>query len=203
MIGLVLLPRVSASQQATPPDSVFSISSVYTSTAPIIDGVVSDSVWALTDVATSFIQYEPAQGQPSAHQTRSYILYDDTYLYVAFVFTDSLPPTAQLNRRDANLLNDDSAILLLATFDDNQSAYYFLTNALGTQTDGRIANDGRTTDDTWDATWQAAASRDENGWSVEMAIPFTSIKYSACRGLQYEGLSVGKNRLPFRAQFRC
>ena len=173
LIGLVLLP------QGVPSDSLYSISAVYTSSAPNIDGIVSDSVWSRAAVAESFIQYEPQRGRPSEVETRAYMLHDETTLYVAFQLRDALSPTAQLTRRDADLLNDDSVILILDSFNDHQSAYYFMTNALGTQTDGRIANDGRTVDATWDASWQAASTLTADGWSVEMAIPFTSIKYSA------------------------
>ena len=187
LIGLVLLPPNA------PSDSLYSISAIYTASAPSIDGVVNDSVWTQAAIVTSFIQYEPQRGQPSEAPTRAYLLYDEATLYVAFQLGDALPPTAQLTRRDADLLNDDCVILVLDSFNDHQSAYYFMTNALGTQTDGRIANDGRTVDPTWDTTWQAAATRTAEGWSVEMAIPFSSIKYSAGEN-QTSGINLGRSR---------
>ncbi len=187
LIGLVLLPL------GAPSDSLYSISAVYTSSAPSIDGVVNDSVWSRAAVVTSFIQYEPQRGHPSEAPTRAYLLYDEATLYVAFQLRDDLPPTAQLTRRDADLLNDDCVILVLDSFNDHQSAYYFMTNALGTQTDGRIANDGRTVDPTWDTTWQAAATRTAEGWSVEMAIPFMSIKYRAGENRTW-GINLGRSR---------
>ena len=161
LIGLVLLPL------GAPSDSLYSISAVYTAAAPSIDGVVSDSVWSRAAVAASFIQYEPQRGQPSEAPTQAYLLYDETTLYVAFQLSDTLPPTAQLTRRDADLLNDDCVILVLDSFNDHQSAYYFMVNALGTQTDGRIANDGRTVDPTWDTTWQAAATVNPDFATIE------------------------------------
>ena len=187
LIGLVLLPL------GTPADSLYSLSAVYTASAPSIDGLVSDSVWSQAAVAESFIQYEPQRGRASEAPTRAYLLYDEATLYVAFQLDDALPPTAQLTRRDADLLNDDCVILVLDSFNDQQSAYYFMTNALGTQTDGRIANDGRTVDPTWDTSWQAAATRTAAGWSVEMAIPFTSIKYKAGENRTW-GINLGRSR---------
>jgi hypothetical protein len=106
-------------------------------------------------------------------------MYDSTHLYLAYRLWDSEAPAAQLTRRDANLGTDDAVALLLDSHHDRQSAYYFMTNPLGTQSDGRVANDGRTTDDTWDAPWESAASLTDYGWSAEMAIPFTSIQYAA------------------------
>ena len=187
LIGFLLLSLDA------PADPVFSISAVHTPSAPAIDGVVSDSVWSRASVVTPFIQYEPQRGQPSSVPTRAYLLYDEATLYVAFELSDDIPPTAQLTRRDANLLNDDSVIFVLDSFNDHQSAYYFMVNALGTQTDGRIANDGRTVDPTWDTSWQAAAARTTDGWSVEIAIPFSSIKYDAGDNRTW-GINLGRSR---------
>jgi hypothetical protein len=106
-------------------------------------------------------------------------MYDSAHLYVAYRLWDSEPPAAQLTRRDADMLNDDVVALFIDSHHDRQSAYYFVTNALGTQADGRIANDGRTEDGTWDAPWVSGASRTDFGWSAEMSIPFTSIQYAA------------------------
>ena len=118
--------RTGVAAHGHPSDSLFSISAVYTSSAPTIDGLVDDSVWSWAAVAESFIQYEPQRGQPSEVPTQAYLLYDETTLYVAFQLRDVLPPTAQLTRRDADLLNDDCVILVLDSFNDHQSAYYFM-----------------------------------------------------------------------------
>jgi hypothetical protein len=132
-------------------------------TPPVVDGIVTDEEWAVSAVATDFIQYEPRRGEVSPFQTEALVMYDDQHIYIAFRAFDPSPPTAQLTRRDADLLSDDAVIVVLDTHHDRRSAYYFLTNALGTQTDGRIADDGRTVDDTWDATWLSAAQRTDFG----------------------------------------
>jgi hypothetical protein len=120
-------------------------------------------------------------------------MYDDSHVYIAFRAFDSSPPTAQLTRRDADLLNDDAFVVVLDTHYDRRSAYYFLTNALGTQTDGRIADDGRTIDDTWDASWLSAAERNELGWTVEIAIPLRAMQYGAGDDRTW-GLNLGRSR---------
>ena len=120
-------------------------------------------------------------------------MYDSASLYVAFRIFDPEPVAAQLTRRDADLNSDDAVVLLLDSFGDRQSAYYFMTNALGTQTDGRIANDGRTVDDTWDAPWTTGARLTDYGWSVEMAIPFSSIRYAAGANAEW-GINFGRSR---------
>jgi hypothetical protein len=174
-------------------DSPFELRAVRAPSPPVIDGVIEEGEWRDAAVAENFIQYEPRRGQPSEVKTQALVLYDAGHLYVAFRAWDPQPPTAQLTRRDANLLGDDAVIVVLDSHNDRRSAYYFMTNALGTQTDGRVANDGRTVDRTWDARWQSAAQRTEFGWTVEMAIPLTSIKYVAGKGVTW-GINFGRSR---------
>ena len=80
----------------------------------------------------------------SDSQTEARVLYDAGHLYVAFRAWDSEPVTAQLTQRDADLLRDDAVVLVVDSTNDRRSGYYFMTNALGTQADGRLADDGRT-----------------------------------------------------------
>ncbi len=174
-------------------DSVFELHAVKAPSPPLIDGSVEQGEWKDAAVAENFIQYEPRRGNPSEGRTQALVMYDAGNLYVAFRVWDPQTPAAQLTRRDADLLNDDAVVLVLDSHNDHRSAYYFMTNALGTQTDGRVANDGRTVDPTWDASWQSAAQRTEFGWTVEMAIPFTSIKYRAGQG-QTWGINFGRSR---------
>ena len=174
-------------------DSVFELRAVKTESPLLIDGVVGDTEWVGAALAEDFIQYEPRRGDPSETRTDVLVLYDSTRFYVAYRVWDPEPPAAQLTRRDADLLRDDAVVLVLDSHNDHRSGYYFITNVLGTQTDGRVANDGRTVDDTWDAAWQSAAQRTDFGWSVEMAIPFSSIKYDAGEDRTW-GVNFGRSR---------
>ncbi len=184
---------------------LFTVSTIATASSPLIlngtkihsspkiDGILKEDVWENAVVADNFIQYEPNLGQQSGNQTQAIVLYNSENIYIAFRLWDTKPPTAQLTKRDADLFDDDSVILLLDTYRDKRSAYYFMTNALSTQSDGRIADDGRTVDDTWDAPWQCASQPTEFGWSVEMAIPFTSLKYSVDDTVKW-GINFGRCR---------
>lgn len=159
---------------------------------PRIDGIIED-VWYGSAIATDFIQYEPNRGERSKYSTTAMLCYDTTNIYIAFSLLDTDVPTAQLNRRDGDLLTDDAVIVILDTYHDHRTAYYFMINPLGTQTDGRIVDDGRTTDVTWDASWHSAAQRMENGWSAEFAIPFSSLKYAAGDSVTW-GINLGRSR---------
>jgi hypothetical protein len=160
---------------------------------PVIDGSVAEDEWQGATVATSFIQFEPRRGEQSDMRTEVLVLYDVAHLYVAFRAWDMEPVTAQLTQRDADLLRDDAVVVVLDTTSDRRSGYYFITNALGTQADGRIADDGRTSESTWDAPWQSAAQPTEYGWSAEFSIPLSSVRYVAGDG-QTWGINFGRSR---------
>ena len=154
---------------------------------------MGEDEWHGAIAATNFIQYEPRRGDQSETRTDAFVLYDAGHLYVAFRAWDSEPITAQLTQRDDDLLRDDAAIVVVDTTNDRRSGYYFITNALGTQADGRIADDGRTTDPIWDAPWQSAAKRTDYGWSAEFSIPLSSVRYAA-GDRQTWGINFGRSR---------
>ncbi len=180
---------VATAQPAQP----FEMKAVRAAKPPVIDGTVQEEEWRGAVVAREFVQFEPRRGEPSGVRTEALVLYDAGHLYVAFRAWDSEPLTGQLTQRDADLFSDDSVVVLLDSYGDRQSAYYFQTNVLGTQADGRIADDGRSSDGSWDAPWQSAARRTEFGWTAELAIPLASIKYAAGENRRW-GINFGRSR---------
>jgi hypothetical protein len=174
-------------------DSGFVLPGTRAAVPPRIDGVIDSMEWTHAAAAHSFIQYAPRRGEPAAHRTEVFVSYDSTHVYVAFHVFDGDEPTAQLTRRDASLLDDDAIIVLLDTHHDRQSGYYFVTNLLGTQADGRIADDGRTIDASWDATWRSAARSTPVGWDAEIAIPLASVAFRAGEGRTW-GINFGRSR---------
>lgn len=171
----------------------FELKAVQAAKPPVIDGAVDEEEWRGGAVASDFVQFEPRRGEPSTARTEVLVLYDAGHLYVAFRAWDPEPLTAQLTQRDADLFGDDSVIVLLDSYGDRQTAYYFQTNVLGTQADGRISDDGRQADGSWDAPWRSAARRTEFGWTAEIAIPLTSIKYAAGENRRW-GINFGRSR---------
>lgn len=160
---------------------------------PAIDGVIDSLEWIRAEAVTGFRQFLPRRGEPASRPTVARVLYDDQALYVAFEVHDDQAPTAQLTRRDAELLEDDAVMVVLDTHHDRQTAYYFITNLLGTQTDGRIADDGRTIDPSWDGRWHTAARRTSVGWSAELAIPLRILAFRPGANRTW-GLNLGRSR---------
>jgi hypothetical protein len=166
---------------------------VKTAAPPFIDGVLEDDEWRDAARGEHFIQFEPDRGLPSKLRTVVFVQYDDERLYVAFDAHDPEAPLAQMTQRDAELWNDDSVQIFLDTFHDRRSGYFFFTNILGTQLDGRIGEDGTSNDNSWDATWTAAARRVDHGYTVEFSIPFESLKYVAGDNVTW-GVNFGRSR---------
>ena len=139
------------------------------------------------------MQFEPRSGEPAQERTEVYVLYDDTYVYFGFRCFDSQPSriAAQLNRRDSNLFEDDSVFVVVDTFHDLRTAYFFGTNLLATQSDGRVADNGRVVDGSWDATWLSASARFEEGWMAEIAIPLVYLRFQSGTDRTW-GLNLGR-----------
>jgi hypothetical protein len=174
-------------------DSGFRAAAVRADDPPDIDGVLGPEEWKDAPVISGFIQYQPSRGRPSPHATEVRVLHDATSLYVAVRAWDDEPVTAQLTRRDADLAQDDFFAVVLDTYRDRQSGFLFAVNPLGTQSDSRLANDGRTEEKPWDAEWASAARILDDGWSAEMAIPFASLRYRPGEGRTW-GVNFGRGR---------
>jgi hypothetical protein len=174
---LSLVLAVALAPQGVPTDTTFVLTAVTAPGPPAIDGALAEGEWDGAALAEGFVQYQPQRGMPSVENTQVLVFQDTEALYVGFRVFDSEEPTAQLTRRDGNLTSDDVVAIILDTYHDRQTGYVFFTNLLGTQQDGRIADDGRTVDQAWDAEWSSAAVRTDFGWTAEFAIPFASLRY--------------------------
>jgi hypothetical protein len=159
------------------------LDAVVLSSDPTIDGVPDEAAWSEAAVAEGFIQIEPSFGQSSPFATTVRVGVTERSLFVAFILSDPEPGriAAAVTTRDGRLSADDSVGVFIDTFDDDRTAYFFGTNLIGTQLDGRIADNGRTVDKRWDAAWRCAAGRTPDGWTVEMEVPFEILKYRVGR----------------------
>jgi hypothetical protein len=156
-----------------------SVSPLKTEHPPKIDGRLDEEIWQQAPAASGFRQYEPDRGKPANFVTTVRILYDRQAIYFGVNCADPEPDriVARVTKREGDLEADDALAVALDTFNDDQSAYIFFTNLLGTQRDGRLSDNGRTFDDTWDAEWRSAGLKTQTGWTAEIAIPLTSLKF--------------------------
>ena len=144
-----------------------------------IDGIIAEPEWLNKIFQSGFIQMEPDRGEPSREITRVAVQFDDKNIYVAIICEKSYPEpiVARQSRRDQLEKRDDVVVVALDTYHDSRSAFLFMTNALNTQVDVRISDDGKYLDTNWDTGWQVKTKIIENGWAAEFAIPFKSIRF--------------------------
>jgi hypothetical protein len=161
----------------------------------VIDGIIEPSEWEGATLFEDFIQFEPHKGQRATQRTVAWFLYDDTNVYFAVHAFDEQPGqiTARLTRRDDELSHDDSVTIYLDTFHDRRTCYFFSTNALSTQADGRVTDGGRVQDRTWDAPWSVASRMVEDGWTAEVAIPLRVLMFSSGANRTW-GINIGRTR---------
>lgn len=149
-------------------------------TRPItMDGVLDEAAWAGAPVADGFVQAEPKTGAPASEATDVRVLFDDDMLYIGAVLHDPDVGRTVVNdiRKDFKEDNQDDFEVLLDTFHDRQNGYVFITNAAGARADRQVANEGREINTSWDGVWTVQTHRTDDGWSVEMAIPFRTLRY--------------------------
>jgi hypothetical protein len=147
-----------------------------TDTPPVIDGILDDPVWAKAPSETGFKTWRPDFGKDFPERTIVYYAYDKENLYFGFRCLDREPSKikASVTSRD-NIGGDDWICLNLDTFNDQQSMSAFYVNPLGIQADSKF--EGNQEDYTIDVVWYSAGRIDAEGYTVEVRIPFKSIRY--------------------------
>ena len=155
-----------------------------------VDGRLDEPVWSQLTPITDFVQTEPSEGAPASEKTETFLFYDDENLYFGFKCYDSEPRkiVARYDTHDART-NSDSINIFLGPYGDRRTGYFFSVNARGVQYDG-LMKEGQPLDGTWDGIWQSAARLEDWGWSVEVAIPFKSIRF---RLGESWGLNLGRD----------
>ncbi|MDQ3042889.1 MAG: carbohydrate binding family 9 domain-containing protein, partial [Acidobacteriota bacterium] len=153
-------------------------------TPPVIDGQLNDAVWKNAAVFGDFYQTQPGDNIKPTHPTETMIGYDAKNLYIAFrVVQDRDKVRATVARRD-NIFNDDYVLLYLDTFNDQRQAYVVFFNPLGIQADGTYT-EGRGEDYSVDLVMESKGVLTEDGFTIEAAIPFKSLRYEAGKNKQW------------------
>jgi len=159
-------------------DSDREMRAIRTDTPPAIDGFLNDAVWAQAVPTGDFIQLDPQEGMPATEPTEIRVLYDDEALYFGCMFYDSNPAgiLARLTRRD-NEIESDRGSIRIDSYHDHQTAYEFTFNAAGVKVDILQYDDANREDPSWDPVWDLETRIVENGWSAEIRIPFSILRY--------------------------
>ncbi|MEF8797465.1 MAG: carbohydrate binding family 9 domain-containing protein, partial [Salinivenus sp.] len=165
-----------------------------------VDGRLQEAVWSEATAHTDWYQQRPNEGAAPSQATAMWLVHDEEALYLAARLEERNPNhiaarTLQRDSYDLESGNQDAVALILDTFNDQRSALGFVVTPAGVRTDLEIASDGRSTNPNWDGFWTAATQRDGQGWTVEMRIPFSTLRFSTGeQGLAEMGLILWRYR---------
>src|SRR4051794_17865402 len=179
LCNLLFLPLFSWSGQSPAGIRVVpSIQATRTSAKISIDGKLNEDAWSTAMPVGGFRQKDPDEGQDATQKTLVRVLYDDRSLYVGAELRDTEPNgiVARTSRRD-DFHDGDYFQLYLDPYHDHLTGALFQVNAAGSLRDFIISNDTNM-DVSWDAVWDAAVSKNESGWFVEMRIPFSQLRFA-------------------------
>ncbi len=119
---------------------------------PVLDGILDEVLWDSAQSTEVFKQKEPTEGSDGSEPTFVKVVYTEEALFIGTVCLDSSPAeiVATELRRDGDLNKDDSVWILIDSFHDHRNAFLFASNALGTQYDALVINEGEETNEGWD-----------------------------------------------------
>lgn len=167
---------------------------VKTNYPPKIDGLLNDTVWNKVIPIGDFVQYIPRNNVASTFKTEVRIMYDNSAIYVGAFLFDPNPDSIykEMGNRDDEL-NADAFAIGFDTYNNQQDAYFFKVTASGVQSDSRYL------DDTYNAVWQSEVKIQENGWCVEMKIPYSALRFPTSEK-QVWGMQVYRNLRRYREE---
>ena len=168
---------------------VYTTASLATGQAIGIDGKLDEKAWEQVGWGGDFIEQRPDENTTPEYQTQFKILYDPKYLYVGIRCFDNEPGSIvkRLSRRDG--FDGDWVGIFIDSYHDKRTAFAFIATAAGVKGDVFESNNGANEDDSWNPIWYVKTHVDELGWTAEMKIPLSQLKFGSARE-QVWGLQV-------------
>ena len=187
---IAISPWFVCSQTTLP--KVYSTTEISSVEAPEMDGFINDKIWNNVPWGSNFIEVNPDENTAPTEQTKFKILYDQKYLYIALLALDASPKhiTKRLSRRDG--FEGDRINVLIDSYHDLRTAFLFTVTAAGVRGDEIVTNNGDDIDDSWNPIWSAKAQIILEGWSAEMKIPLSQLRFGNARQ-QVWGFNVVRN----------
>jgi hypothetical protein len=197
LVGIFLCPTIFLSAQTSP----CSLPAVRTSLAIKVDGDLGDPAWATAAVARNFIEQRPVYGKQEQESTKTeaFILYDDNAVYVAMLMHENSKDSisTELVGRDQIGVNDFAGVMF-DTYEDKINGVGFYVTPLGEQMDCKYFLNNE--DESWSTVFQTATKITDKGWSFEMRIPYSALRFSKEK-VQSWGINFVRRRTRTGQQF--
>jgi Domain of unknown function (DUF5916)/Carbohydrate family 9 binding domain-like len=187
-----LAARQSQEGGAAPPRPERPVHKVGRASSPVvIDGVLDEAAWGQAAVVELQYETRPKENLPPDVKTETLLTYDNDNLYVGFRAHDPEPAAIRAHLLDRDkAYSDDFVGIVLDTFNDERRAFEFFVNPLGVQMDMFMDDVSGNEDDTWDAIWTSAGKINAGGYAVEIAIPWSSLRFPRTEGDQTWGFDA-------------
>ena len=146
-----------------------------------LDGQLDERVYDTVASVSDFVQQEPDEGALATEQTEVWVMFDRQTIYIAARCWNSQPDRIvanEMKRDSTGLFGNETFAVVLDTFYDRRSGFGFMTNPLGALFDATITNE-RTANPNWNTVWDVRTGRFEQGWTLEIAISFKSLRYGS------------------------
>ena len=142
-----------------------------------LDGIIKEEAWNGVEWGGDFIQFQPNGGEPPSQQTNFKILYDDKYLYIGYRCHDLAPDSivSRMGRRDE--FPGDWIEINIDSYHDLRTAFSFTLSVSGVRSEEFVSENGNNWDANWNPIWFAKTNKDDKGWSGEVKIPFSQLRY--------------------------
>jgi len=156
------------------------VTATFTTEKITVDGRLTEPAWQTALPTGEFTQREPDEDEPATERTEVRILYDKDTLYVSAYLHDRTPEQILIDdiQRDASNTEQDFFSVLLDTFNDDRNGYYLSTTLVGSYRDLQFSDGGRVSNVAWDGVWYGEVQRVEDGRTMEVAIPFKTLRFS-------------------------
>src|SRR6266581_6095301 len=184
--GVLLVTATLAS--ARPEDGPVATASATSLPSITLDGRLNEPAWRDAPVM-KLVQQAPKPGQATPYQTDVRVIVTSDRIYFGFTCRDPHPERIAIHtmRRDGDVTGDDTVSIVLDTYGDRRTGYFFQINAAGARVDGLISGPESASLD-WDGIWDARTARTADGWTAEIVIPSRTLSFT--RGLNEWGLNL-------------
>lgn len=178
LILLIFVFQFNFGQQLPVNKKIYHTKSTGSLAPPVIDGLLTDESWNIVDWTGDYIENLPDENTEPIEQTKFKVIYDKEFIYFGFRCYDKDPKgiVKRLSRRDG--FEGDWIEINISSHYDHLTAFSFSASVAGVKSDGFISDNGKTWEGNWNPIWHLKTNIDDEGWTAEIKIPLSQLKFS-------------------------
>lgn len=178
LVLLYFMPEAGAQESTKLPKKIYVTKALDLVAPPVLDGLLDDAAWDIVEWTGDYIENLPDENTPPIEQTKFKIVYDKQFIYFGFRCYDKNPKeiVKRLSRRDG--FEGDWIEINIGSHNDQLTSFSFAGSVAGVKSDGFISDNGKTWEGNWNPVWHLKTHIDDEGWTAEIKIPLSQLKFS-------------------------